>query len=603
MYERLHIFGRTREEANMSMLSKQSPCVARRWAPRLLLALVTVGAGACDDDGPPARTLAPGLVSAEWLAERLDEPGLVIVDARPTAEYLAGHIPGAISASFPEDEATSNGRPISYGGGVDIFGDEESSVPFQDGSPEQIQEAVRSLGIDPDSRVIVYDTGPDFDASRFLFTLAHHGFDGASILDGGFGFWTSEGRPTDTVIPEVTRGSFVAKAPDPTLVATTDDVLAALADPNVYVVTGLEPSWHYGQYLAYSEAGHIPQAVPIPLAYYFDADGRFRSVEQLEALFEVSGVETDSEIITYCGGNPLSACTWFTLRYVMGHKRVRNYTGSLVAWLADARDLPVDTYQHPAMLRDTNWIHWWAGERIQTLLLDAPAQVIDVRSSSDHDAAHMPWSVSIPVGDVATTSADVWASTFADTGIGTEREVVVCDQRITPEMTAMFWLLEYLGHTRVSVCADGLRGWTAAGYALTDEPTLVTAPNQRLDVAIHPTRFDVALREDRRLRTPDGAPIQAAFPRLWLVASESIPEVAAEMDTIAHVPWTENLTATGYLKSAAELWKLYEASGVSLFEEVVCTADSWQEASVAYFALRTLGVPMVRVYLPNGTEL
>jgi rhodanese-related sulfurtransferase len=94
---------------------------------RLLWLLVVALAAGCAEnpDGPTAESR---LVSVDWLEDNLDEENLIVVDARPTHEYLAGHIPGAISASFPEEDATSNGVYVSYGGGLDLWVDNDNPI-------------------------------------------------------------------------------------------------------------------------------------------------------------------------------------------------------------------------------------------------------------------------------------------------------------------------------------------------------------------------------------------------------------------------------------------------------------------------------------------
>lgn len=578
--------------------------MARLGVPATLLILVALG---CEGYDPGDYPVAPPrleqpLVSAAELVTLLEQPNVRLIDARSTPEYLAGHIPGAISASFPEGQSTSNGVPVSYGGGVDFFLDVNRTIPFQDGDADHIQAAVRALGIRNDSRVVIYDAGAHFHATRFAYTLEKHGFRNLHVLDGGLMAWTAGGGDLSTEVTPIEPGNFSAAPADERLIATTYDVLAALNDPNVAVVSSLSPDWHFGQYLAYSEPGHIPSAVPIPMFYFFDGNGAWRSAAQIRALLDVSGISPEQEIITYCGGNPLSSCNYFTLRHVLGHERVRVYEEALVGWLDDPRDLETHTWQHPEMLRDSDWIHWWAGERIQSLLLDAPAQVLDVRPAESFGEGHIPWSVNIPAEDLAGTSPDEWALALGAAGLSTDREVVICDDEITPAMTSMFWLLEYLGHTRVSVCAEGLDGWTNRNYALSDQPAVVSEPDQPLHVGLHPSEFAIDVQADRRLSSIDGTPIHAAFPRRWIVASEQMPDHIDEVDTFSHVPWSL-LGSSGRMRGAAATWELFEEQGVSFFEELIVTADTWEHATTVYFALRLLGLPMVRLYLPADAEL
>jgi len=573
-----------------------------RTTPRIALALalaLTAPLASCDAESPAPPVTPERLVTADWLMTHLGEPHLVVVDTRPTHEYLAGHIPGAVSASFDETAAFSHGTYVSYGGGLDLFLDRYRHIPFQDGDAAQVQSALRQLGIRGDSLIVSYDAGGHFHAMRFAYTLERHGVHRVVVLDGGLGKWVAEGGDVTDVLPEVVPGDITVRGPDPSIVATTDDVLLALADPHVQVVTSLWTTWHYGSHLAYSRPGHIPHAVPLPLPYLYNPDGTVRPAGQLRALLDISGVAPTDEIITYCGGNPLSAASYFILKHVLGHPHVRVYEGALVDWLADPRDLPMHTYQNPRMLRDTDWIRWWAGHRIQTLLMDAPALVIDVRPAGAYATGHIPWAVNLPHADPTTASASSWASALGAIGVSKDREVVICDDGLTPQASALFWLLEHLGHPQVSLCADGVLGYEALGHPLSDQPALIAEPQSWLDVAIHPQPFDAEVDRRRRLATPDDEPIHPAFPRVWVVASDA-PPVGLPVTSWAHVPWRDNLNEHGRLKDAGTLYDLYESLGVTLFTEVIATGETVEEATVTYFALRTLGFPMVRVHAPGG---
>lgn len=560
------------------------------------LALTSCGDGSSGRPEPPEQRL----VSVSWLDEHRDE--VVILDARPSHEYAEGHIPGAISLSFAPEDATSNGVYVSYGGGLDLWVDTDNPVPFQDASPEEVQEAVRALGISDDSKVVIYDAGAHFHAARAFFTLHYHGLRHVQLLNGGIGKWESVGKATSTEVPQVEPGNFYARVEDPRLKVDTDDVLEAISDPERQLVHSLPPAWHYGSYLAYSRAGHIPSTKMIPLGYFFNSDGTWKSPQTLRVLFEAQGIDLDRQIITYCGGNPLSACTFFTAKFVAGAEDVRNYHGSVTAWLEDPRDLPLDHYQHPNMLRDTDWIHWFAGDRIQHLLLDAPAVVVDVRSEQEYDAGHIPWSVNVPMGgadEALGVTRTQWADRLGAAGVGGPIEAVVCDEGLTPRAAAMFFVLEHLGHRDVSLCADGISGWEAL-HALTQEETLIASPEHRIDVAIHPQELEPQ-PTDRVVTslTDEG---REGFPRLWVVTSEEIPEALAGADVV-HVPAAAHLDASGRILSAGALWALYEGEGLQLFGDVAIHGDDWQQASIAYVALRLLGLPMVKVYLPEDAAL
>lgn len=548
---------------------------------------------------PDAEAQQTHLVTSDWLNQQLGASKLVVIDARATADYVEEHLPGAVSASFSEEEAISYDQYVSYGCGLDFFVDADNEVPFQDGPPAQIQAAVRDFGIDRDATVVVYGAGASFHEARFFWTLTQHGFEHIYILDGGLQKWMADGYTTTIDIPTPVAGDFVATQPDLSLVATTDDVFAAIDDPNTVIVSGLTPIVHYGSYNAYTIPGHIPTTQPISMGYFFNADYTWKSIEEMQLLLRAVDVTPDKTIITYCGGGPLSACVHYTFKYVLGYPDVRNYTGSYLAWISDPRVLPVNTYGNDDWLRDTAWCYWWVGERMQRLMPASPALAVDVRPAADYEAGHVSWSVNLPMDGVTAADLadlDTWADALGDLGAGDDIEVVIVDETITPRTTLLFWLLQYLGHEQVSLASEGLAGWRGAGYETTTDETVIADALTPIDVAIQPAKLTVDLQSEFVLTDVDAAN-DYPFSRVWVVSAEELPD-DIPVDNYIHVPWSANLTEDGLLNSAGTLWTLYDDAGVTYFSEIVCYSDNVAEASMTYFVLRLLGFPRVEVYVP-----
>ena len=133
---------------------------------------------------------ATGLVSTSWLADRLGDPALRVVDGSwylPTSgrdarsDYLAGHLPGAVF--FDLDAISDRGSPLPH------------MLP----SPGQFAEQVGALGIGDRNEVIVYDgSGANLSAARVWWMFRAFGQERVAVLDGGLPRWRAEGRPLES---------------------------------------------------------------------------------------------------------------------------------------------------------------------------------------------------------------------------------------------------------------------------------------------------------------------------------------------------------------------------------------------------------------------
>src|SRR5690606_26550995 len=208
------------------------------------------------------------LVSTEWLAARLGEPGLVIVDATShaldpsrdaRAEFAAGHIPGAL---FLE---------------LDSLKDASSPVPAALPSAEQFAARMAEIGLRDGDRVVIYDDSAVKTSARAWFIFRVPGLREVAILDGGLGKWRAEGRPLVDRTPAGGSGLFTASL-GAGAVRTKAEMLANVDDAREQVVdargagrfTGNDPEPRAGM-----ASGHIPGARNLPFGQVLDPDGTF----------------------------------------------------------------------------------------------------------------------------------------------------------------------------------------------------------------------------------------------------------------------------------------------------------------------------------------
>ncbi|MDR7408354.1 MAG: sulfurtransferase [Armatimonadota bacterium] len=261
------------------------------------------------------------LVETDWLAQRLGDPGLRIVESNEDPElYAQGHIPGAIHIRWKTDL--------------------QDPVRRDWVSREQLEDLLGARGIGNAHTIILYGDRNNWFATYTFWLLQYYGVENLKILNGGRQKWIAEGRPLTTEVPQYPPAPFRAKDPDPTLRAFRDEILQRLQDPALALVDVRSPQEYRGELIAppgypqegAQRPGHIPRAVNIPWTHNVREDGTFKSAEELRALYESVGITPDREVVAYCRIGERSSLTWFTLKVLLGYPNVKNYDGSWTEW-------------------------------------------------------------------------------------------------------------------------------------------------------------------------------------------------------------------------------------------------------------------------------
>lgn len=274
------------------------------------------------DPNPAFRDFAhpERLVSTEWLAEHLGEPGLVVVESdEDVLLYETGHIEGAIKI----DWHTELNDPVTR--------------DYVDG--EGFSRLLSQKGIRRDDTVVIYGDKNNWWAAYALWVFTLFGHEDVRLLDGGRAKWEAEGRPYTTEAPTPEPTDYpVIERDDSVERAYRDDIVPHLGKPLIDVRSPEEYSGERTTAPAYPEegalrAGHIPTSRNIPWARAVAEDGSYKTRAELAAIYEgEAGISSGDEVIVLCRIGERSSHSWFALKYLLGYENVRNYDGSWTEW-------------------------------------------------------------------------------------------------------------------------------------------------------------------------------------------------------------------------------------------------------------------------------
>lgn len=222
------------------------------------------------------------LVDCTWLAKRLDDPGLRIVDCDGPDGYRRAHIPGAVAL------------PVHH------YLKETEDDPHVMNA-EKFAALAGRLGIDEKTEVVAYDTWGGLYASRLWWALGYYGHDRVQVLNGGFNEWFHQGRPIsrDATTPE--PRTFVAR-PREDWIALADDLACRLDDPARRILDVRSDGEYTGKNLRGTRrGGHLPGAVHYEWLRAVTPDARmvFRDPEEIRAELAALGITPDQEVVTY----------------------------------------------------------------------------------------------------------------------------------------------------------------------------------------------------------------------------------------------------------------------------------------------------------------
>ncbi len=265
------------------------------------------------------------LVSTSWVAERLDDKNLKVIDIRLPEDYAAGHIPDSVNLSYKELQVERDGV--------------KGLIP----SEKEMATKLSALGIKDTDTIVVVDHIKNLWSSRLLWTLEVYGHGDTKLMDGSYALWESEGKKitSDSTSISSSKYSFTGEA-KPELIISLQKVMESIDEETSIVLDTRSADEYAGRDVRAERGGHIPESIHVEWVQNVDADGKFLPAEDLKNLYNSTSVTNDLDIYTLCQTAVRATHSWFVLQELLGYENVAVYDGSWTEW-GNLENTPIDS--------------------------------------------------------------------------------------------------------------------------------------------------------------------------------------------------------------------------------------------------------------------
>ena len=273
------------------------------------------------------------LVTVEWLAQNLDDPNLVLLDA--SMEKVVGMTPRV----YEQPCCIPGARQCDL---ENRFIDADSPLPHTLPSATVFTKEAQRLGVNADSIIVIYDNQGVYASPRAWWMFRIMGHEQVYVLDGGLPEWQRQGHATQSEfakasVPGSIQGAFQAQR-----VYTSAQLLSSLGTGSARIIDARSEARFYGQAPEPRpglRGGHIPGSVNVPFLDLIEGC-KFAPRSKLAEKFAVTGIKPEDQLIFSCGSG-ITACIVLLAAAVVGYHSLALYDASWSEWGAD-HHLPID---------------------------------------------------------------------------------------------------------------------------------------------------------------------------------------------------------------------------------------------------------------------
>lgn len=238
------------------------------------------------------------------------DKNVVTINADKEKDYQTSHITGSILFSYKD---------------TDKAGDVKGLLK----DPAEMATMLGSAGISHTNTIVVYDGGTQKYSTRMYWILKYLGAPNVLLLHKDLDAWRQARVPLTAAVTTLPATTFELNV-NPSLLATTDLVKTAVNNPQIVLIDARTSAEYDGS--DGKSNGHIPAAININFEDFLNANGGFKTKEEIMAITEKAGVSSNKEVILYCQTSIRGAVSFYVFKNILGFENVKLYDGAVEEW-------------------------------------------------------------------------------------------------------------------------------------------------------------------------------------------------------------------------------------------------------------------------------
>ena len=220
-------------------------------------------------------------------------------------------------------------------------------------------------------------------------------------------------------------------------------------------------------------------------------------------------------------------------------------------------------------------------------------RLIDVRREEDYNQGHIPNAVNLPLASLLSDdSPESVVKLTEDMGIADDTSVIVYDDTFGALASRVAWTLQYIGHSDVALLEVTYSQWKELGF-----PTSTEKPN------IKPAKHSVKLKPEI-MATAEYLEKAKDKDNVVLIDNrERLNFLEQHIPGAINIPYRTLATDGKILRTKESMRNFLKNRGISEDAEIITYCGSVGTLSgLAYFALKSIGIPNVKLYVHSFKE-